>query len=362
MTGSLGGIPFVFAIFAESFSIRSILQSNSSTEWNWYLLDITDGIRESLCEGTRVYYSEGAHLYESHVESLAEEDDRIAEAISMAVRSDVVFLCLGLNATLEGEEGDANNRYAGADKKDLNLPDSQMRLMEAVCGTGRPVILLLAAGSALTVGYAQEHCDAILQVWYPGQMGGRAAADLLFGRFSPSGKLPVTFYKTTEELPDFTDYSMRGRTYRYMEQEALYPFGYGLSYGCFRYEGLKVSETEAAGGELELSFQITNESDWVCDEITQIYIKIENSPLAPPHASLVDFTRTSFQPHERKLLPIQLPPDAFMVVDQQGKRVFDGSSVVIYVGGSQPDRRSAELTGQEVLSVKIELSEVQRNM
>lgn len=268
----------------------------------------------------------------------------------MARRSDVVFLCLGLNATLEGEEGDAGNSYAGADKPDLDLPAPQMRLMKAVCEVGKPVVLLLASGSALALGYAQEHCAAILQVWYPGQMGGVAVANLIFGHASPSGRLPVTFYETTEELPDFSDYSMKNRTYRYMEKKALYPFGYGLSYGSFRYEDLAVCPAE---GGCRLAVTVTNTSGWECDEVTQVYGKALDTPLAPPNPSLMDFARTHFGPGEKKRLEFLLPAASFTVVDQEGERVFDGTGFRIFVGGSQPDDRSAELTGCRPLSLEL---------
>ena len=136
---------------------------------------------------------------------------------------------MGLDASIEGEQGDAGNDYASGDKINLNLPGEQEQILKTMLDSGKPVILLLLSGSALAVNYADEHAAAIMQCWYPGAEGGRAIARVLFGDISPQGHLPVTFYRSTEELPDFTDYSMKGRTYRYMKQEALYPFGYGLS-------------------------------------------------------------------------------------------------------------------------------------
>ena len=342
------------AVIGPNADSREILKGNynGTASVSYTLLD---GIREALGEDVRIYYSEGAHLFRENVESLAEADDRIKEAVTVARKSDVVFLCLGLNGTLEGEEGDANNSYAGADKADLNLPDSQMRLLEAVCQVGKPVVLLLATGSAMTISYAQEHCAAILQVWYPGQMGGKAAANLLFGKVSPSGKLPVTFYRTTEELPEFTDYHMEGRTYRFMKNEALYPFGYGLSYGKFRYSDLKVT-VKAEG--VHLSVKVKNVSEWSCDEITEIYVKVEDSLLAVPNGSLVDFARTSLLPKEEKQLEFMLPFKAFTVVNQDGEHILDGTKALIYAGGSQPDKRSVKLLGQAPLCCTLNLEEI----
>lgn len=336
------------AVIGPNADSDEILKGNyNGTATEKYTL--LEGIRQALEQDTRIYYSEGCHLYRENVENLAGPDDRMSEAVSMAERSDVVFLCLGLNGTLEGEEGDANNSYSGADKETLNLPDSQQRLMEAVCGVGKPVVLLLSTGSAMAISYAEQHCSAVLQVWYPGQMGGKAAARLLFGDSVPSGRLPVTFYKTTEELPPFTDYHMKNRTYRYMDHEALYPFGYGLSYGKFKYRNLELSQ------EAALKVEVWNQSPFTCDEIVQVYIKITGSRWAVPNFSLVDFKRVTLEPEERKTVEFTIEEEAFLVINEEGERIRDGQEAVIYVGGSQPDKRSAELTGVEVLSVRRKL-------
>ena len=194
-------------------------------------ITLLEGIQDFVGEDVRVYYSEGCHIYKDRVEGLGWKQDRISEALTVAEHSDVVVLCLGLDENLEGEEGDTGNSYASGDKKDLELPESQRELLEAVAGCGKPVVLCMMSGSAIDMQFAAEHVDAILQVWYPGARGGKAAAEILFGACSPSGKLPVTFYKDLEGFPAFEDYSMKGRTYRYLEKEPLYPFGYGLTYG-----------------------------------------------------------------------------------------------------------------------------------
>lgn len=346
------------AVIGPNSDSEEILKGNyNGTATEKYTL--LEGIRAVLSKETRIFCSEGAHLYRDNVENLAEADDRIKEAVSMARRSDVVFLCLGLNGTLEGEEGDANNSYAGADKVDLNLPESQMRLLRAVCETGTPVILLLATGSAMAVDFADRHCSAILQVWYPGQMGGLAAARLLTGDAVPSGRLPVTFYRTTEELPEFTDYSMKGRTYRYMEREALYPFGYGLSYGKFEYSGWKVSETEPGPeGWVKLSVQIVNCSAIEADEVAEVYVRIPDSELAAPGGSLADFKRVHLKPAETVTVEFTLPARVFMVVNENGEFIFDGTRAIVACGGSQPDSRSTALTGKTPLSLEIDMGDL----
>lgn len=192
---------------------------------------IQEGIQDYLGAEVRVLTSLGSELFRDRTEPLAFTNDRLTEAKIVAENSDVVILCVGLDETLEGEEGDTGNSYASGDKETLLLPEVQRQLMEVVADTGTPVVLCLMAGSDIDMSYAIENFDGILMLWYPGAEGGKAAAQILFGEKSPSGKLPVTFYKSLDELPEFTDYSMKGRTYRFMEGEAQFPFGYGLTYG-----------------------------------------------------------------------------------------------------------------------------------
>lgn len=170
-------------------------------------ITVLEGVRRSVGDEVRILYSDGCHLYENKTENLAREQDRLSEARIVARESDVVILCLGLDETLEGEEGDTGNSYASGDKVDLRLPKSQRMLMEAVAMEKKPTVLCLMAGSDIDLSFAEEHFDAIVDLWYPGAYGGAAAADILFGKYSPSGKLPITFYESLEELPAFEDYS-----------------------------------------------------------------------------------------------------------------------------------------------------------
>lgn len=202
---------------------------------------------EASGAGVRVLYSEGCHMFKDRVQPLGVANDRISEVKGVCALSDVVVAVMGLDAGLEGEEGDTGNAFASGDKPDLNLPGLQGEVLEAIVGSGKPAILVVLSGSALALGYADEHIPSILQGWYPGAQGGRAIAKLIFGERVPEGKLPVTFYRTTEELPDFTDYSMENRTYRYMKQEALYPFGFGLSYTSFEMGAVGVAPYGAHG-------------------------------------------------------------------------------------------------------------------
>lgn len=345
------------AVIGPNADSREILKGNyNGTATEQYT--ILEGLRHELGDQVRIFYSEGCHLYRENVEALAEGDDRISEAVSMAQRSDVVFLCLGLDARLEGEEGDANNSYAGADKKDLEFPDSQKHLMEAVCAVGKPVIFLISTGSAMNLSYAREKGNAILQTWYPGQMGGIAAANLLFGKTVPSGKLPVTFYAPTQKLPDFENYSMENRTYRFMEGEALYPFGYGLSYGSFSYRDLWVETGDWDKKEkVKVKVKVKNTSSWDCWETVGIYVKLMGSPLAVPNYSLVQFQKVYLKAGEERELTLEVKTQCFQVVDQSGERKWDNTKTVIYAGTSQPDERSISLTGQRPLALTVQEKE-----
>ena len=310
---------------------------------------VLEGIREAAGDDIRVYYSEGCHLFRNRVEDLALPNDRISEAVSVAERSDAVVLCLGLDTTIEGEQGDTGNAQEGGDKADLNLPAPQQALLEAVTAAGKPVILVLGTGSALAVNWAEEHCSAILNAWYPGSMGGRAVAELLFGKYSPGGKLPVTFYRDLSTLPDFTDYSMEGRTYRYMHTKSLYSFGYGLTYTRTEVSGLEAPETVAAGDDLELSVTVTNVGNFDAEEVVQVYLKDLESRFAVDNYSLAAFRRVSLKAGESKKVTLTVSTRSMQIVDDSGERRLDSRHFRLYAGISQPDARSEELLGQKPL-------------
>ena len=315
---------------------------------------ILEGIQDKVGHNGRVLYSEGAHLCKDRVEGLAWKNDRISEAVIVAKHSDVVVLCVGLDESLEGEEGDTGNSYASGDKNDLKLPQSQRDLMDAVLEAGKPVIVCLMSGSAIDINVAQDKADAVLQLWYPGARGGKAIADVLFGECSPSGKLPVTFYRTLEELPDFEDYSMSGRTYRYMQNDALYPFGYGLNYGDVVVGSAGIVEQRADTREVVLKVQATNRGGVAADDVIQVYVKDMESPFAVPNHSLCAFVRVTLGAGESKSVTLTVSGDAFRAVNDEGEFVQDSGKYVLFVGTGQPDVRTKELTGRE--SVKVEVA------
>ena len=318
-------------------------------------ITVLEGIQDEAGDEVRVLYSEGCHLEKDRVESLAWSQDRISEAVITAEHSDVVVICVGMDETLEGEEGDAGNSDASGDKKDLHLPRVQEELIEKVTAVGKPTVVVLMAGSAIDLAYAQEHCNGILMAWYPGARGGRAVADILFGNVSPSGKLPITFYKDLEGLPEFTDYSMKNRTYRYMEQEPLYPFGYGLSYGDVRVVGAKRSGQVTKESDIRIQVSLRNQGEVDTDEVVQVYIKDLDSKLAVPNYSLCGFRRVFLRAGEEKSFELVIPNRAMSVVDEEGERHIDSKKFKLFVGTSQPDERSRRLTGREPVEVLVTL-------
>lgn len=319
-------------------------------------ITVLEGIQDCMGEDVRVFYSEGCHLFKDRVENLGLRQDRISEAVAVAKNSDVVVLCLGLDETLEGEEGDTGNSYASGDKVDLLLPEVQRELLEAVVAAGKPVILVNMTGSAMDLRYAQEHCAAIVQAWYPGARGGRVVADILTGEISPSGKLPVTFYRDTEELPDFEDYSMKGRTYRYFTGEVLYPFGYGLTYGSAEISGVMLDGQELAdgseaglpGGNFDsLEVTVSNTGDRDVEEVVQVYIKALDSADATPNERLCGFARVSVKTGGQAVVRVPVDRDALTVINDEGEKVSGGSRYAVSVGFGQSDARTEELTGKK---------------
>lgn len=309
-------------------------------------ITILEGIQAYVGDEVRVLYSEGCHLCKDRIQGLSQGNDRMSEVRAVADASDVIIACMGLDASLEGEEGDEGNEFASGDKPGLNLPGLQEEVLRELVKSGKPVVLVLLSGSALAVPYADEHIPAILQGWYPGARGGKAIADILFGESSPEGKLPVTFYRTTEELPDFKDYSMKNRTYRYMKQEALYPFGYGLSYTDFDVTGTEISaETIDKGGQITVSAALKNSGKMEGAETVQVYIHacMEDAP----NYQLKALKKVSLKPGEEQTVSLTLADGDFGLYNEDGVKVLNACDYEVYVGTSQPDPRSVKLLGRE---------------
>ena len=338
------------AVIGPNANSRAALIGNYHGTSSRYIT-VLEGIQDALGEDVRVLYAQGSHLFKDREEALGQPDDRIAEALAAAEASDAVVLVVGLDETLEGEEGDTGNASASGDKLDLLLPESQRRLMDAVLAAGKPTVICLMAGSAIDLGKAADDANAVLLTWYPGARGGKTVADILLGRVSPSGKLPLTFYHNEQLglMPEFTDYSMKGRTYRYFEHEPLYPFGYGLTYG-----DVHVTAAQAEEEDAQILVHATVRNDGACDtqDVVQIYVQNMGSANAPRNPRLCGFSRVALAAGEEKCVTIAIPREALKVVNADGERIFEGRPV-LYAGVSQPDSRSRALTGHACIEIEL---------
>ena len=315
-------------------------------------ITVLEGLQDALCDtGVRVLYSEGCHLFRDRVENLGQPGDRLSEALTVAENSDAVVLVVGLDETLEGEEGDTGNADASGDKLSLLLPESQRKLMDAVLSTGKPTVIVLMAGSAIDLQDAGEKANAVLLPWYPGARGGKAVAEILLGKASPSGKLPVTFYRNAQldEMPAFTDYAMKGRTYRYVENEPLYPFGYGLTYGDVSVTAAKAKKTDDG---VAVSVTARNGGSVDTQEVIEVYCQNAGSENAPRNPRLCAFARVSVPAGESVTAELAIPGERLMVVGEDGRRVTEGE-LVFYAGVGQPDALTERLTGHKAVSFTL---------
>jgi beta-glucosidase len=280
----------------------------------------------------------------------------LQNAVKAAEKSDVVILVLGLSQRLEGEEG--GNMPVGLDGFDmgdrthLKLPEEQIQLMKAVKATNKPVILVLMNGSAMAVNWADANLDGIMQAGYAGQQGGNAVADVIFGDYNPAGRLPVTYYKSVDQLPDFENYNMEGRTYRYFRDEPLYDFGYGLSYTSFTYSNLQLPKSVKNGEAVEVSVDVSNSGEVDGDEVVQLYITDEKASTPRPIRQLEGFKRINIKAGDTQTISFWLNPYQFSIINSNGDRVIEPGNFTIAVGGKQPGSK-ADTSG--VLSGKVKM-------
>lgn len=322
------------------------LEGNYHGTANQYIT-VLEGIRAEFNEA-RVNYCEGSHLYEHKLEDPGYAGDRLGEVKAMTDESDVVILVTGLDETVEGEE--MADKESGGDKQDLYLPQCQRDLVKTACERNTPVVIVNLSGSAIDFGYGNEHADAIIQAWYPGGLGGKVVAQLLAGKFSPSGRLPVTFYRNENRLPEFTDYTMDGRTYKFIKEEPLFPFGFGLSYTSFAYSGLKLLKDSFKAGEgVSGSVTVKNTGTMPGSEVVQIYVKDLEASVRVPHHKLCRINRVLLQPGEEMEITFDIAPEQFQIIREDGTREYEAGAFRIFAGGSQPDALSERLTGGIVL-------------
>ncbi len=313
---------------------------------------VREGIR-AVSRAANVHYAKGCELIGHNGSNEVTDEDRagFTEAVAVAQRGDVVVLCLGLSARIEGEEGDAFNSDAAGDRVQITLPGVQQELLETICGLGKPVVLVLQNGGPLDLRYADEHADAIVEAWYPGGEGGQAVADILFGDANPGGRLPVTFVRSLTDLPPFADYSMRNRTYRYLQTEPLYPFGYGLSYTRFVYADLELdSMAVPAGDSVRVRVTVANVGDRFGREVVQLYLQDLDASVEIPRWQLQGVQRVELEAGEAREVTFIVTPRQMALIELSGECVLEPGSFRIHVGGSQPDGRSAALMGREGVS------------
>lgn len=334
------------AVIGPNANSRRALEGNYQGTASRYTT-ILEGIQDELAGIARVNYAQGCHLIKDQVEPLAGKDDRLAEAISTAEHSDLVVLCLGMDASIEGEAEDPGNPYGAGDKTGLSLPGRQQHLLDELLKLNKPVVLIICAGSAITFDGQEENPNlkAILEAWYPGAQGGKAIARMLLGQEQPSGKLPITFYQNLTDFPEFTDYQMAGRTYRYLKKAALYPFGYGLSYADITVEQ---PEMVIENDRYYMKAIVKNNSQIATEEVIQVYSRALESENEIPNHKLCAFKRVRLAANVVQMIQIEIPQYAFEVVNQQGERLIEGRQFEFSIGTAQPDQRSAELTGKEV--------------
>ncbi len=275
---------------------------------------------------------------------------QIDEAVTVARQADVAVVVLGLSAALEGEEMTVSAEgFRGGDRTDIALPKGQEALLQAVSATGKPVVLVLLNGSAVAVNWANDNVSSIVDAWYPGEEGGTALADVLFGDYNPGGRLPVTFYKSVDQLPLFTDYNMRGRTYRYFKGEPLYPFGFGLSYTRFKYDNMELSTNKVkAGDELRITAEVRNVGEKAGDEVVQLYVTDVAATVPVPIRSLAGVKRVFLKPGEKQNVSFVVTGEQMSIIDDSGKRLIEPGEFLISLGGKQPGftrPQDAETTG-----------------
>lgn len=259
-------------------------------------------------------------------------------AIDAAKKSDAVILFMGLTPFLEGEEMPVSiEGFSGGDRTDIDLPDTQQQLIQKISALGKPTVLVMLGGSAIAFNWADQYIPAIMEAWYPGEFGGTAIADVLFGDFNPSGKLPLTFYASVTDLPDFEDYSMLNRTYKFFKGEPLYPFGYGLSYTRFAYQQLQMPDSIAIGDSLKVRFEVKNTGQRAGQEVVQLYVTDKQASVRTPKHTLQGFQKVFLKPGESRELTFSLSPKQLGLVTEGGNVLLEAGEVMISVGGGQPD-------------------------
>jgi len=296
------------------------------------------GIKEELAGISEVLYAQGCN-WAAGMPGQKTAEELKTEALDVAKKANVIIMCMGITPRLEGEEMKVSiDGFRGGDRTRIDLPDVQQELIKEIYAMGKPMVLVLLNGSALAINWEKDNIPAILETWYGGQAAGQAIADVIFGDYNPGGRLPVTFYKSVNDLPDFTDYKMENRTYRYFKGEPLYAFGYGLSYTTFKYSKFSAAKTYNTGDTIKVSVKVKNTGKIAGDEVVQLYISNLSSSVPVPIRALKAFKRIHLLPGEVKTVNFSIAPEAFSVIDEQNKRVVKPGLFEFTVGGGQPEK------------------------
>ncbi len=317
--------------------------------FNNQMITLLEGITGRIPEGMGMEYHPGALLM--HPRAIKQ-----SWAPYMAQSADVSIVCVGSTPQLEGEEGELLLTPLNGDRDSISLPASQVDFIKELAIHGAKIVLVVTGGSPIALGEVEDMVDAILFVWYPGMEGGRAVADVLFGDASPAGKLPVTFPKSLDQLPAFDDYSMKGRTYRYMTEEPLYPFGFGLSYSRFDYSDLQLDKTGLVPGDsLNVSLTLTNCGDRDAAEVAQFYLSDLDASTVVPFHHLVGFERVMLKAGESKTLKFTITPEMMSFYNDEGKLTLEPGEFRLEVGGCSPSKRGQQLGAPEPVTVVFEV-------
>ena len=310
---------------------------------------LLEGIVSAAPEGVNIEYRVGCPLTQPR-------EMPTDWSLGMAAASDVTIACMGLSPALEGEEGDAILSAEHGDRADIGLPAVQVSYLKNLAAQSAKVVLVLCGGSPIALGALAELMEAVVFVWYPGQAGGTAVADVLFGKTAPSGKLPLTFPHSVDQLPPFDEYSMANRTYRYSQATPLYPFGFGLSYSEFVYSDLLLAQNEVKRGDgVNGRFTITNQGSVTAEEVAQIYLTAVEATVPAPLHKLVGFERVRLQPGESRTVAFTITAEKMLLVDEAGQRQWESGQFRLTVGGCSPGVRGLELGAPEAVTAFFEL-------
>jgi len=308
---------------------------------------VLDGLNTVL-DDVEIIYAQGCTL----AGDTADENALMSEALWAAEQADIVIFAMGLTAEYEGEEGPEDERDAGGDKAGIALPNVQVKLIETIASTQKPTIFLNFTGSCVDLSKADELCDAVLQCWYPGQFGGEVIVGMIFGEYQPTGKLPVTFYKDANDIPPFDDYSMENRTYRYFKGDPLYPFGYGLNYSHIEFYRIYLSEPKIKAGEdIAVTVFLKNKGKYDTKDVVQAYLVDEYATSGVPIRKLATFKKVDLPAGEEVKVSLVIKAKEMAMIDDEGNRIIEPGRFSLYVGGGQPDDKTAKLYNRDCLHI-----------